>query len=55
MNLEGKRERSSAYVKDEEGLLLIELIRDRWVRWFHILLNAKSPKLDLYIAEGFHQ
>ena len=34
MNLEGKRDRSSAYVKDENGVLLrdVELIRERWVR-----------------------
>ena len=48
MNLEGKRDRSSAYVEDENGVLLrdVELIRERWVRWFHTLLNAKSPRLD---------
>ena len=48
MNLEGKRDRSSAYVKDKNGLLLgdAELIRERWVRWFHTILNAKSPRLD---------
>ena len=57
MNLEGKRERSSAYVKDENGVLLrdVELIRERWVRWFHILLNAKSPRLDPNIAKGLDQ
>ena len=57
MNLEGKRDCSSAYVKDEDGLLLrgVELIRERWVRWFHTLLNAKSPKLDPNIAESLHQ
>ena len=34
INLEGKRDRSSAYVKDENGVLLrdVELIRERWVR-----------------------
>ena len=54
INLEGKRNRSSAYVKDENGVLLrgVELIRERWVRWFHTLLNAKSPRLDPNIAEG---
>ena len=54
MNLEGKRARSSAYVKDENGVLLrhVELIRERWVRWFHTLLNAKSPRLDPNIAKG---
>ena len=57
VNLEGKRDRSSAYVKDENGVLLrdVELIRERWVRWFHTLLNAKSPRLDSNIAEGLDQ
>ena len=57
MNLEGKQDRSSAYVKGENGVLLrdVELIRKRWVRWFHTLLNAKSPRLDPNIAEGLDQ
>ena len=57
MNLEGKRDRSSAYVEDENGVLLrdVEFIRERWVRWFHTLLNAKSPRLDPNIAEGLDQ
>ena len=59
MNLEalGKRDRSSAYVKDENGVLLrdVELIRKRWVRWFHTLFNAKSLRLDPNIAEGLDQ
>ena len=57
MNLEGKRDRSSAYVQDENGVLLrdVELIRERWVRWFHTILNAKSPRLDPNIAEGLDQ
>ena len=56
-NLERKRDRSSAYVKDVNGVLLreVELIRERWVRWFHTLLNAKSPRLDPNIAEGLDQ
>ena len=56
-NLEGKRDRSSAYVEDEDGLLLkgVELIRERWVRWFHTLLNAKSPRLGPSIEEGLDQ
>ena len=56
-NLEGKRDRSSAYVKDENGVLLrkVELIRERWVRWFYTLLNAKSPRLDPNIVEGLDQ
>ena len=57
MNLEGKRDHSSAYVKDENGVLLrdVELIRERWVRWFHTLFDAKSPRLDLNIAKGLDQ
>ena len=57
MNLKGKRDRSSAYVKDENGVLLrdVELVPKRWVRWFHTLLNAKSPRLDPNIAEGLDQ
>ena len=54
MNLEGKRDCSSAHVKAENGVLLrdVELIRERWVRRSHTLLNAKSPRLDPNIAEG---
>ena len=57
MNLEGNRDRSSAYVKGENGALLrdVELIRERWVRWFHTLLNPNSPRLDPNIAEGLDQ
>ena len=57
MNLEGKRDRSSAYIKDENGILLrdVEIIRERWVRWFHTLLNTKSPRLDPNIAESLDQ
>ena len=57
MNLEGNRDCSSAYVKDENGVLLkdAELICERWVRWFHTFLNVKSPRLDPNIAEGLDQ
>ena len=57
MNLEKKRDRSSAYVIDENGVLQtdVALIRERWIRWFHTLLNAKSPRLDPNIAEGLDQ
>ena len=57
MNLGRKQDHSSAYVKDEDGVLLrdVELIRERWVRWFHTLLNAKSPRLDPNSAEGLNQ
>ena len=54
INLKGKRERRSACVKAENGVLLrdVELNHIRWVRWFHTLLNAKLPRLDPNIAEG---
>ena len=57
MNLEGNRDRSSAYVKNEDGVLMrdVELIRERRVRWFHTVLNTKSPKLDPNIAEDLDQ
>ena len=57
VNLEGKRDHSSAYVKDENGVLLrdVELIYKLRVRWFHTLLNAKSPRLDLNIVEDLDQ
>ena len=57
MNPEGKRDPSSAYVKDEDGVILrdAELIRKRWVQWIRTLLNAKSPKLRTNIAEGLDQ
>ena len=57
INLKGKRNRSSACVKDENCVLLtdVELIRERWVRWFQTYLNAKSPRLDPNIAEGLDQ
>ena len=44
----GKRTFTSQNIKDEEGRLLRDsaLIRERWVRWFHKLLNTKSPTLD---------
>ena len=35
-------------IRDEEGGLLRDKgrIRERWVRFFHLLLNAKSDKLN---------
>ena len=57
MDVEGKRTFTSQYIKDEEGLLLWDnaLIRERWVRWFHNLLNAKSPTLDPSIVDELKQ
>ena len=56
-NLEGKRDRSSAYVEDENGVLLrdAEYIRERWIRCFHTLPDANSPRLDPNIAKGLKQ
>ena len=52
MNLEGKRDRNLAYI-----VLLrnVEIVRERWVRLFHTLLNAKSSGLDPNIAEALDQ
>ena len=57
MNLEWKRDCSSAYVKDENGVVLrdVEVVRERWVRWFHTLIKAKSPRLHPNIAEDLDQ
>ena len=42
------RKVNSQYIRDEQGELLrdADLIRERWVRLFHSLLNAKSETLD---------
>ena len=57
MNPEGKRDRTSAYVKDENCVFLrdVEPIRERLVRWFHTLLKAKSLRLGPNMAEGLDQ
>ena len=57
MDLDGKRDRSSKYGKDEGSVLLedVKLVRKRWIRWFHTLLDAMSPRLDQNIAEDIHQ
>ena len=54
MNMEEKGYLSSAYIKNEVVILLrdAELIRERWIQWFHTLLNAISPRLDPNITEG---
>ena len=53
MDAEGKRIINSQYIRDEEGRLLrhIGLIRERWVRWSHKLLNTKSSTLDPTIVD----
>ena len=54
MNLKGKRDRSSQLIKGEDGNLLrdVELIRERWVRWFHTLqtLSHRSSTQTLQKA-----
>ena len=57
MDVEGKRTFNSQYIKDEEGRLLRDnaLIRERWVRWFHKLLNTKSPTLDPSTVDELQQ
>ena len=57
MDLEGTRDQNSQFIKEDHGSLLrdVELIRERWLRWFHTLLNTKSPQLDPNIAEGLEQ
>ena len=57
MDVEGKRTFNSQYIKNEEGRLLRDnaLIRERWVRWFHKLLNTKSPTLDPSIMDELKQ
>ena len=48
---------NSQYIEDEEGRLLRDnaFIRERWVRWFHKLLNTKSPTLDQSIVDELKQ
>ena len=57
MDVEGKRTFNSQYINYEEGRLLRDnaLIRERWVRWFHKLLNTKSPTLDPSIVGELKQ
>ena len=57
MNVKEKRTFSSQYIKDEEGRLLRDnaLIRERWLRRFHNLLNAKWPTLDPIIVDELKQ
>ena len=57
MKMEGKRDHNSQFINDEHSSLLRddEVICERWVRWFHTLLNTKSPKLDPNITEGPEQ
>ena len=57
IGVEGKRTLNSKDIKDEEGRLLRDnaLIRERWARWYHKLLNTKSPTLDPSIVDELKQ
>ena len=57
MDVEGKITFNSQYIKDEEGRLRRHnaLIRERWVSWFHKVLNTKSPTLDPIIGDKLKQ
>ncbi|CAB1102902.1 unnamed protein product [Ectocarpus sp. CCAP 1310/34] len=53
IDVEGKRSFTSQNTKDEDGKVLRDptFIRQRWARWFHKLLNTKSPTIDLHAAD----
>ena len=57
VKLEETKEVESRCVRDEEGRLLRDKgrIRERWVRFFCSLLNAKSGMLDPDIPKGLPQ
>ena len=57
MDVERKRTYNSQNFKDEGSRLLRDnaLIRERWVRSFHILLKTKSPALDQSIVDELQQ
>ncbi|CAB1103768.1 unnamed protein product [Ectocarpus sp. CCAP 1310/34] len=53
IDVEGKRSFTCQNIKDEDGKALRDptFIRQRWARWFHKLLNTKSPTIDLHAAD----
>ena len=57
MQLEETKKVESKCVRDEEGRLLRDKrhIRERWVRFFHSLLNSKSDMLDADIPKRLPQ
>ena len=57
MQLEETKKVESQCVRDEEGRLLRDKgrIRERWVRFFHSLLNSKSDMLDPDIPKRLPQ
>ncbi|CAB1104154.1 unnamed protein product [Ectocarpus sp. CCAP 1310/34] len=57
IDVEGKRPLTSQNIKDEDGKVLRDptLTRQRWARWFHKLLNTKSPTIDLHATDRVKQ
>ena len=57
LKIEDTRKVSSQYIRDEEGIMLRELvlILGRWARFFGTLLISKSDKLRLDIIEEIPQ
>ena len=53
VGLGGRQSGGQQYIKDENGVLLRDKaeILQRWARFFSILLNTKSPKLNPTIIE----
>ncbi|CAB1099912.1 unnamed protein product [Ectocarpus sp. CCAP 1310/34] len=53
IDVEGKRSFISQNIKDEDGNVLRDptFIRQQWARWFHKLLNTKSPTIDLHATD----
>ena len=57
MDVERNRAFNSQYIIDEKGRLLRDnvLIRERWVRWFHEVLNTKSTTFEPSIVDELKQ
>ncbi|CAB1109975.1 unnamed protein product [Ectocarpus sp. CCAP 1310/34] len=53
IDVEGERSFTSQNIKDEDGKVLQDptFVRHRWARWFHKILNTKSPTIDLHAAD----
>ncbi|CAB1111482.1 unnamed protein product [Ectocarpus sp. CCAP 1310/34] len=53
IDVEGKKSFTSQNIKDEDGKVLRNptFIPQLWARWFHKLLNTKSPIIDLHAAD----
>ncbi|CAB1107589.1 unnamed protein product [Ectocarpus sp. CCAP 1310/34] len=57
IDVEGKRLFTSQNIKDVDGKVLRDptFSRQRWARWFHKLLNTKTPTIDLHEADKVKQ